>query len=186
MTLVTPELAGAPFRVADPATVTPATPAVVLENPRDARDVAEVIYAASCYGVAQVWVTGQRVRIDPAGPPANPREARSWEPVEVVVAPDPLAAYAAPAMVVAVERGQPGAFRLGAIGHPPRTVYVFGPEDGDLSPATLARADWVVEIPARHSLYLAGAVWVTLATRAMQLGLPQPARVLCAEPGGGS
>jgi hypothetical protein len=177
--IVTPELAGAPFTVAV-HDLQPVTPAVVLENPRDARDVAEVIYAASCYGIAQVWLSGGRVGLDPFGPPARQREARGWEPVVVVPDPDPLAHFTIPTVVVAVERGQPGAFRLGAIGHPQQVVYVFGPEDGDLSAATLQRADWVVEVPARHSLYLAGAVWVTLATRAIQLGLPDD-RTLCLE-----
>jgi tRNA(Leu) C34 or U34 (ribose-2'-O)-methylase TrmL len=172
MTRVTPELAGAPFTVANPDLV-PATPAVVLENPRDPRDVAEVIYAASCYGIGQVWLSGDRVRLDPAGPPARQREARGWEPVTVVQDWTPPDLRLTRGTVVAVERGKPDAVSMAWFQHPSDAVYVFGPEDGDLSAGTLARADVVVEIPARHSLYLAGAVWVCLYDRAATWGLPE-------------
>jgi tRNA G18 (ribose-2'-O)-methylase SpoU len=168
MTLVTPELAGTPFRMSLGGLVL--TPAIILERPCNPHDLAAVLYTASAYGIAQVWLDRPRVDLDPDGPPAHPhRDPAPAVPVQVVVGdPDPVDRYLGWVPVVAVERHQPAHERMGAFVHPAEAVYVFGPEDGDLSAATLERADWVVEIPTRHSLYLSGAVTCTLYERERQ------------------
>ena len=39
-------------------------PAIILINPKYARNVGTTIRAASCYGISQVWFTGNRVEMD--------------------------------------------------------------------------------------------------------------------------
>ena len=40
-------------------------PAIALINPKYARNVGGAVRAASCFGISQVWFTGDRVSIDP-------------------------------------------------------------------------------------------------------------------------
>jgi hypothetical protein len=51
-------------------------PAVVLVDPRFPRNVGAAVRAASCYGVRQVWFSGDRVRPDGARRQRPPREER--------------------------------------------------------------------------------------------------------------
>ncbi len=51
-----------PFRSVAPGATHPGlTPAIVLHDPRFARNVGVAVRAASCYGAPQVWFTGERV-----------------------------------------------------------------------------------------------------------------------------
>ena len=60
--------------------------------------------------------------------------------------------------------------------HPPACAYLFGPERGSLSPATLARCDHVVKIPTRFCINLAVAGAIVMYDRARSLGhfAPRP------------
>jgi len=49
--------------------------------------------------------------------------------------------------------------------HPDNALYVFGPEDGSLDRAVLARCHRFVVIPARHCANLASAVYTVLYDR---------------------
>lgn len=172
---VTPRMAGAPFVLAGAAQVTPHAPAVVLERPKSEWNVALVIRACWAFGIRQVWLADDRLNLDPWGERPVFEDAAT-EPdywVAVIRDPDPLAHYAARegVRVVAVERGlDRPVWTLGRFPHPERAVYVFGPEDGSVSPLTLARADATVEIPSRHPLNLALAVGIILGDRATRLG----------------
>jgi hypothetical protein len=55
---------------------------------------------------------------------------------------------------------------LGEFVHPPRALYVFGPEDGSLDRGLLAACHRFVQIPSRSCLNLAAAVNVVLYDRA--------------------
>jgi tRNA G18 (ribose-2'-O)-methylase SpoU len=52
------------------------------------------------------------------------------------------------------------AIDLPSFRHPPRAAYVLGPEKGSLSPALLARCQYVVKIPTRFcvNVAMAGAI----------------------------
>jgi tRNA(Leu) C34 or U34 (ribose-2'-O)-methylase TrmL len=65
---------------------------------------------------------------------------------------------------VAVEVRE-GAEPLHSFVHPEDAVYVFGPEDGSISPAILVRCHRVIVIPVRHCLNLATAVATVLWDR---------------------
>ena len=50
------------------------TPAIGLINPKYTRNIGSTIRIASCYGVKQVWYTGDRIQLDPKE--RLPREER--------------------------------------------------------------------------------------------------------------
>jgi hypothetical protein len=52
------------------------TPSIILINPKFALNVGNVIRGASCYGVEQVWWTGDRVGLDIEARGRLPREER--------------------------------------------------------------------------------------------------------------
>jgi hypothetical protein len=60
-------------------------PAVALVDPKFPHNVGAAVRAASCYGVRQVWFSGDRVRLDGAKRQRLPREERmrGYKEVEV-------------------------------------------------------------------------------------------------------
>ena len=60
-------------------------PAVALVDPKFPHNVGAAVRAASCYGVRQVWFSGDRVRLDGAKRQRLPREERmrGYREVEV-------------------------------------------------------------------------------------------------------
>jgi tRNA(Leu) C34 or U34 (ribose-2'-O)-methylase TrmL len=177
--VVTPRLAGGPFLVFDRRHTTPITPAVVLERPKNALDVALVLQTCRAFGIPQVWISGARVALDPTGPRPPYEDVTSASAyVSVVVDADPVTAYQGRAgtRIIAVERGVIGrpVWPLGRLPHPDAAVYVFGPEDGHISTATLDRADAILEIPSRFALNLVAAVGIVLGDRTRQF--PDPER----------
>ena len=61
------------------------TPAVALVDPKFPHNVGAAVRAASCYGVRQVWFSGDRVRLDGAKRQRLPREERMRGYKEVAV-----------------------------------------------------------------------------------------------------
>jgi tRNA G18 (ribose-2'-O)-methylase SpoU len=68
------------------------------------------------------------------------------------------------------------AIDLPSFGHPLRAAYVLGPERGVLSPALLARCDYVVRIPTSFSVNVAMAGAIVMYDRVRTLGrfAPRP------------
>jgi tRNA(Leu) C34 or U34 (ribose-2'-O)-methylase TrmL len=128
------------------------TPAVILINPRYARNVAEAIRACSCLGIPQLWVTGNRVQdeLSASGKKRLPREERMklYKDVEVCYCDYPFDYYKKDARIVAVEI-DPAAQPLTWFTHPDNAVYVFGPEDGSLSPVEKRHCTDFVYIPTK-------------------------------------
>jgi tRNA(Leu) C34 or U34 (ribose-2'-O)-methylase TrmL len=158
-------------------------PAIALIDPKYSHNVGAAVRAASCFGVGQVWYTGERVSLTPTGGRRLPREERmrGYKDVELrQVEPggtSPTGKGRGPgharvfdafarsgAVPVAVELRR-GAELLPAFEHPERALYVFGPEDGNLTSAVLARCHRVVAIPTRHCVNLAAAVYLVLYDR---------------------
>jgi tRNA C32,U32 (ribose-2'-O)-methylase TrmJ len=61
------------------------TPAVALVDPKFPHNVGAAVRAASCYGVRQVWFSGDRVRLDGVKRHRLPREERmrGYKEVEI-------------------------------------------------------------------------------------------------------
>ncbi|HFD15866.1 MAG TPA: RNA methyltransferase [Rhodospirillales bacterium] len=62
------------------------------------------------------------------------------------------------------------AIPLPSFRHPLQAAYVFGPERGSLSPAMLARCDFVVRIPTRFCINLGVAGAIVMYDRMLSLG----------------
>jgi tRNA(Leu) C34 or U34 (ribose-2'-O)-methylase TrmL len=141
------------------------TPAVALVDPKFPHNVGAAVRAASCYGVRQVWFTGDRVGLDGARGRRLPREERmrGYQEVEIRQADYFFDAFA-DAVPVAVELRR-NAESLIEFEHPERALYVFGPEDGSLDRAVLARCHRFVVIPTRHCTNLSAAVYTVLYDR---------------------
>ena len=137
-------------------------PAVALVDPKFPHNVGAAVRAASCYGVRQVWFSGDRVRLDGAKRQRLPREERmrGYKEVEVRHA-DQFFDASEEAVPVAVELRR-NAESLTDFVHPEHALYVFGPEDGSLGRATLAQCHRFLVIPTRHCANLSAAVYTVL------------------------
>jgi len=123
------------------------------------------VRAASCYGMRQVWFSGDRVRLDGAKRPRLPREERmrGYQEVEVRHADQFFDAFE-DAVPVAVELRRNAESLIDFV-HPEHALYVFGPEDGSLGRATLTQCHRFLVIPTRHCANLSAAVYTVLYDR---------------------
>ena len=148
----------------------PQYPAIVLENPKFPRNASAIIRLASCFGIKQVWYTGQRMEDFLTGMKRLPREERmkGYQDVEFIGCDYPFN-YMVDCEPVAVEL-LPGATPLTYFTHPENAVYIFGPEDGTISKGLRSLSHHFVIIPSRHCLNLATAVSAVLTHRVTQTG----------------
>ncbi len=145
-------------------------PAIVLINPKFAHNVGAALRAAACFGIPQVWYTGDRVSLDPTKGERLPREERMKGYKNVVLQqfdyPFDQFTDAQPVAVEVCENVE----SLPDFEHPENPVYVFGPEDGGLQRVTLQHCHRFVMIPTKHCLNLATAVTAVLYDRMVKTG----------------
>jgi tRNA(Leu) C34 or U34 (ribose-2'-O)-methylase TrmL len=141
-------------------------PAIALVNPKFPHNVGAAVRAASCYGIGQVWFSGDRVQLVGERRHRLPREERmrGYQEVELRHGDELFDAFPAGTVPVAVELRR-GAEPLIGFDHPDRALYVFGPEDGSLDRAVLGLCHRFVVIPTRHCTNLAAAVYTVLYDR---------------------
>lgn len=144
-------------------------PAVLLWNPKYPHNVGAAIRACSCYGVGQLWYTGNRVSIEAEPGFRLPREERmkGYGDVTVHQYDRPFDMFRG-AVPVAIEL-LPSVESLPAFVHPANAIYVFGPEDGSLPAKVLQHCHRFVAIPSRHCLNLAVAMGTVLYDRQSKL-----------------
>lgn len=138
-------------------------PAIALVDPKYPQNVGMVVRLASCYGLRQVWFTGDRVSLDLARGERLPREERmkGYRDVEMIHYEHFFDQFPAGTVPVAVEV-RAGSEPLHTFEHPENALYVFGPEDGSIPKALVAHCHRFVVIPTRHCLNLATAVATVL------------------------
>lgn len=148
------------------AAKTGVAPAVALVNPKYARNVGAAVRAASCFGVHQVWYTGNRIAAEIERKKRLPREVRmrDYKDVDLIQFDYFYDQFNSGIVPVAVER-RPNSEELPAFEHPERALYVFGPEDGSLPQMHLSLCHRFVIIPTRHCVNLAAAVYLVLYDR---------------------
>jgi tRNA(Leu) C34 or U34 (ribose-2'-O)-methylase TrmL len=141
-------------------------PAVVLINPKFAHNVGAALRACSCFGIKQLWYTGNRIAGDLALKNRLPREERmkGYKDVDLCACDYPFERFKPETPVVAVEL-LPQSECLTFFEHPEDAVYVFGPEDGGLTQVTRKQCHRFVTVPSAHCLNLAAAVNVVLFDR---------------------
>lgn len=140
-------------------------PAIVLVNPKFPHNVGAAVRAASCFGIGQVWYTGDRVAMELERTRRLPREERmkGYKDVELRQFEYPFEQFG-DAVPVAVEL-RPNSELLPQFEHPEKAVYVFGPEDGSLSAVHLRHCHRFVVIPTHHCVNLSAAVYLILYDR---------------------
>lgn len=132
-----------------------------LINPKNPVNVASILRAAGCYGVASVFYTGQRYRF---AKDFN-ADTKSFYKVIPTIGVDNLREVVPEgASVVAVELVE-GATPLPVFEHPENAFYIFGPEDGSVGTNTLSWCDHVVYVPTYSCMNLAATANVLLYDR---------------------
>ena len=144
-------------------------PAVALVNPRFPHNVGAAVRAASCFGIEQVWFSGDRVHFALEKKKRLPREERmkGFRDVELRHFNEFYDQFEN-VTPVAIEL-LPNSESLFTFEHPENALYVFGPEDGTLEGLHLRHCHRFVSIPTRHCVNLAAAVYLVLYDRARKL-----------------
>ncbi|ROS01749.1 tRNA(Leu) C34 or U34 (ribose-2'-O)-methylase TrmL [Sinobacterium caligoides] len=132
-----------------------------LVNPKSPTNVGAVLRAAGCYRVDAVRYTGQRYARAAQYQTDTKNRAETIPLNRVEVLSDDLPADM---QVVCVELIE-GATPLPEFVHPPKALYIFGPEDGSTDQQVVDRADSVVYIPTEGCMNLAATVNVVLYDR---------------------
>jgi tRNA(Leu) C34 or U34 (ribose-2'-O)-methylase TrmL len=142
------------------------TPAIALIDPKYPQNVGMVVRLASCYGLRQVWFTGDRVSLDPLAGERLPREERmkGYQDVQMIHYDYVFDQFPAGTVPVAVEV-RANAEPLHTFEHPENPLYVFGPEDSSIPKVLLGHCHRFLVIPTRHCLNLATAVATVLWDR---------------------
>lgn len=142
---------------------------VGLVNPKSPENVGSVMRAAGCYGVDEVYYTGNRFEL------ARRFATDTKQMVEKIplLGVDDLMAFIPQGCVPVVVDLINGATPLPDYVHPERAFYIFGPEDGTLDPALYGAVKDVVYVPTRGCMNLAASVNVILYDR-LAKGFRQP------------
>mgnify|MGYP003593241347 CR=1 FL=1 len=135
--------------------------AIGLTNPKSPTNVGAVMRAAGCYRADAVYYSGARYA-RAAKFNTDTKQASQHIPLQQV--DSFLAQLPQDLPIICVELVE-GAIALPAFVHPPRALYLFGPEDGSLEQAVIDRATAVVYVPTVGSLNLAATVNVLLYDR---------------------
>jgi tRNA(Leu) C34 or U34 (ribose-2'-O)-methylase TrmL len=146
------------------------TPAIMLSNPKFPHNVGAAVRAASCFGVPQVWFTGDRVSMELEKQERLPREERmkGYKDVKLIQYDRVFDQFKATNYTpVAVELRE-NAELLPNFIHPENPLYVFGPEDGSISQVHLRLCHRFVVLPTRHCVNLAAAVYMVLYDRLLK------------------
>ena len=153
-------------------------PAICMVDPKYPYNVGAAVRAASCFGIKQVWFSGNRVSLSPSEKYRLPREERmkGYKNVELRQY-DYFFDQFPDAVPVAVEL-RPNAQLITDFIHPENAIYVFGPEDGSLDSVHLRHCHHLVVIPTFHCVNLSAAIYIVLYDRflkRLQAGL-EPTR----------
>lgn len=133
---------------------------LVLENPKYARSIEEALRAATNYNFGQVLIIGGRYK----GEEINHHK---YPDVLLMESFSMLPTFNSSTTLIGVERTKDAA-PLPSMVHPESVVYVFGPEDGDLSPEIQNRCHEIVQIPTPMCLQIQCAINVVLYDRAIK------------------
>jgi len=143
-------------------------PAVALVNPKYPRNVGQAMRACSCFGISQLWFSGNRVSLDPSQG-RLPREERmkGYKDVELIQYDYFFDMFDKSVTPVAIEV-RPNSEVMSNFEHPENPLYVFGPEDGSIPDVVARHCHRFVIIPIRHCSNLSAAVYMTLYDRQLK------------------
>ena len=145
------------------------TPAVCLTNPKFAHNVGAAVRAASCFGIKQVWYTGNQFSIDDGKRLPREERMKGYKDVDLIQFDYPFDAFDNGTVPVAIEL-RDNSENLAWFEHPEHALYVFGPEDGSIGKSVLRHCHRFVVIPTKHCVNLAAAVYIVLYDRMLKSG----------------
>lgn len=141
-------------------------PTVILENPKFARNISMVMRIMSGFlGESNLIVTTKRFYNSLGkGVKRLPREERmrGYKDVNLIHMEKPLNYIGGTPVCVELVNG---AVPLNMFEHPRDAIYIFGPEDGDVSKALRVRAHHFIHIPTNHCFNLATTAGMILYDR---------------------
>ena len=141
---------------------------VLLWSPKYINNLAAAVRACACWGADELLFTGSRIEHPEEA--RLPRELRMKAYADVVLTqtarPFDLTHGYTPVCVELLN----GAVPLTTFVHPPKAVYVFGPEDGSVPQVWRRLCHHFVYLPSAHCLNLAATINVVLYDRAMKGG----------------
>lgn len=142
-------------------------PAIIMNNPKYPRNLGSAIRAASCFGVNQIWYTGNRIQLDPKDRLPREERMKGYKHVKLINYDYPFDQFPQHTNFVALEFRE-NSEPLFNFYHPENAVYVFGPEDGSISQAFMRHCHRFVVIPTNYCTNLAAAIYITLYDRQMK------------------
>lgn len=147
-------------------------PAIALVNPKYPANVGKAIRTASCFGIKQVWFTGNRVSLVADKKYRLPREERmkGYKEVELRQHDYFFNEYDRGKVTPVAVEVRNNSELLPDFIHPENALYVFGPEDGSLTSVHLQHCHRFLVIPSKHCLNLAMAVSIVLYDRMAKSG----------------
>jgi|SRR5581483_941146 len=140
------------------------TPAVALCNPKYDHNVGAVLRACSCFGIKQLWFSGNRVKLKDGHRLPREERMKGYNDVELRNFDYFFEQFDRDVTPVAVELKR-NAEMLPQFVHPEKPLYVFGPEDGSIEQVLLRHCHRFVVIPTAHCVNLSAAVYLILYDR---------------------
>ncbi len=142
---------------------------VGLINPKSPDNVGSVMRAAGNYGVDAVYYTGTRyqraLKFNSESNSTTPNTRRSIsQHIALTGVHDLLKQVSVDMQIVCIEFAE-NAIALPDYQHPEMALYLFGPEDGNISQDIINKADAVVYVPTDGCMNLAATVNVVLYDR---------------------
>ncbi|MFC1526106.1 TrmH family RNA methyltransferase [Candidatus Latescibacterota bacterium] len=142
--------------------------AVILEDPKHPQNVGGALRACAAFGVRDLYWTGERVVFNTDRLPSQERMPHYQSSVHFTRDETALGRLTDRGFVPVAVEVKADAENLIYFEHPPKAVYVFGPEDGSLSKEALSACHRFAFIPTHYCLNLAAAVNVVLYDRRMK------------------
>lgn len=145
-------------------------PAIILNNPKYPHNVGQAIRACSCFGVNQLFYSGDRVSLEHGKENRIPREERmkGYGDVDVYQYDKPFDLFEKKNVTPVAVELQPNAELLPNFEHPENPVYVFGPEDGSIQSTFRQHCHQFLVIPTRHCTNLSAALYLVLYDRLLK------------------
>lgn len=143
-------------------------PAVALVDPKFPHNVGAALRACSCWGLSQLWWTGNRVSLQLGKRLPREERMKGFRAVEMLHDEEFLARFPRASFTPVAVELRPDAELLPDFVHPEDALYIFGPEDASIPKRILAQCHRFVVIPTHHCLNLAAAVNVVLYDRRLK------------------
>lgn len=141
-------------------------PAVVLINPKITANLAMTLRACACFGVKQLWYTGNRIQIDKE---RLPRELRMKEYLDTEIIHDDSFLKTTQGIPKTAVEFMDGAENLFDFEHKFDMMYIIGGEDLTIPSNVLRECESFVKIPTKYCLNLAMATGILLYDRESKL-----------------